>query len=261
VFGRALSYGLIKLDEKSRRYVCYYGDPVDVGARYAAVEKGIAEKTISAPQARAVMAELNNFRTSPERSKYRQPLFDTEFIPDSEEPDKEYAKGVFIYMPTLNERIAYEVAMQEHVERLVLQLNKIDMSEVKYSHFAQMLYMGVIVKQRKNFKFTYDDVEYILYSMERVSDPFVEYDVFQAYLALDDALSAHLHKRAQDAENRLADDEYAPILKTINAHIDAFRDKLAQLDQVYQDERGGAQKRLFYREMLDVFVKEKAVLS
>jgi hypothetical protein len=261
VFGRALAMGLIKLDEKSRRYVCYYGDPVDVGARYAIVEKGIAEKTLSAPQARAVMQDLKNFSTSPDRSKYKQPLFDTEFLPDTDIPDKEYAKGVFIYMPALNERIAREVELQEHVEHLTIQLNKIDMAEVKYNHFAQALYMNVIVKQRKNFKFFYDDVEYILYTMERVSDPFVEYDVFQAYLGLEDSLSAHLQKRAQDAENRLADDEYEPILANINNFIDAYREKLTHLDQVYQNERGGAQKRLFYRSMLDVFMKEKAVLT
>ncbi|MCL2500000.1 MAG: tubulin-like doman-containing protein [Defluviitaleaceae bacterium] len=261
VFGRALAYGLIKLDEKSRRYVCYYGDPVDINARYAVVEKGIAEKTLSAPQARAVIADLKGFGASPDRSKYRQPLFDTEFLPDSDYPDKEYAKGVFIYMPALNERMAQEVEIQEYVERLIIQLNKIDMAEVRYNHFAQALYMGIIVKQRKNFKFFYDDVEYILYTMERVSDPFVEYDVFQAYLALDDSLSAYLQKRAQDAENRLADDEYDPILRTINDYIEAYRDKLTHLDQVYQDERGGAQKRLFYKAMLDVFMKEKAVLS
>jgi hypothetical protein len=261
VFGRALAYGLIKLDEKSRRYICYYGDPVDINARYAVVEKGIAEKTLSAPQARAVIQDIKSFIASPERGKYRQSLFDTEFIADSDEPDKEYAKGVFIYMPALNERMAAEVELQEFAERMIIQLNKIDMAEIRYNHFAQALYMGIIVKQRKNFKFFYDDVEYILYTMERVSDPFVEYDVFQAFLALDEPLAAHLQKRAQEAENRLADDEYAPVLKIINDYIDAYRDKLTHLDQVYQDERGGAQKRVFYKTMLDVFMKEKAVLS
>ncbi|MCL2203365.1 MAG: tubulin-like doman-containing protein [Defluviitaleaceae bacterium] len=261
VFDRAVEKNLIKLDEKSHRYVCFYGDPVDIAARYAAVERGIAEKTISAPQARAIMQDLKQFSTSPDRSKYRQPLFDTEFLPDTDTPDMDYAKGVFIYMPALNERIAHEVELQERVEQLLYQLTKIDMAEVKYHHFAQALYMGVIVKQRKNFKFTYDEVEYILYTMERVSDPFVEYDVFQAYLTLDDALAAHLQKRAQDAENRLGDDEYDPIIKTLSDYIDIYRDKLTHLDQVYQDERGGAQKRLFYRSMLDVFMKEKAVLS
>jgi hypothetical protein len=261
VFGRALALGLIKLDEKSRRYICYYGDPVDVAARYAVVEKGIADKTLSAPQARAVIQDLKSFAANPDRSKYKQPLFDTEFLTDTDLPDNDYAKGVFIYMPALNERMAREVELQEYIERLIIQLGKIDMAEIKYNHFAQALYMGVITKVRKNFKFYYDDVEYILYTMERVSDPFVEYDVFQAFLELDDHLYTYIQKRAQDAENRLADDEYDPIIKVINDYIDSYREKLTHLDQVYMDERGGAQKRLFYRAMLDVFMKEKAVLS
>jgi len=121
--------------------------------------------------------------------------------------------------------------------------------------------MGIIAKVRKNFKFIYDDTEYILYTMERVSDPFVEYDVFQAYLALDDSMAQYLQKRAQEAESRLGDDEFDPIIEKINGYIDTYREKLTHLDQVYQDERGGAQKRLFYRSMLDVFMKEKAVLT
>jgi len=261
IFERAKKFQLIRLDEKSRRYVCYYGDPVDM-KQFAQIEKGIEEKTYSAPQARAVMGELKAFRASEARSKYRQPLFDTEFLPDDvDKPDDEYARGVFIYMPALNERMAHEVEIQEQIEGLLAQLNKIDMEEIKYSHFAQMLYMNVVVKQRKSYRYVYDDAEQNLFTMERVSDPFVEYDVFQAYLALDDTVSDYLHKKARDAENRLADDEYEPILKNINFFIETYRDKLTHLDQVYQDERGGTQKRIFYREMLDVFMKEKAVLS
>ncbi|MCL2273501.1 MAG: tubulin-like doman-containing protein [Defluviitaleaceae bacterium] len=261
VFDRAVAKDLIKMDEKSRRFVCLYGDLVDVQERYAVVEKGIAEKSLSASQARMIMQDIKSFAASPDRSKYKQPLFDTEFIPDTDYPDKEYAKGVFIYMPALNERMAAEVELQEYVEKLLAQLTKIDMAEIKYNHFAQALYMNIITKQRKNFKFTYDDNEHILYTMERVSDPFVEYDVFQAYLALDDTISANLQKRAQDAENRLADDEFEPVITNINTYIESYRDKLTHLDQVYQDERGGAQKRIFYRAMLDVFMKEKAVLT
>ena len=261
VFGRALAMKLIVLDEKLRRYVCYYGDPVDAAQRYAPVEKAIEEKTLSAPQARALIQDIKKFAASPDRKKHRQPLFDTEFLTDTDVPDKEYAKGVFIYMPALNERITREVELQEYLERLVILLGKIDMAEVKYNHFAQAFYMGIIAKVRKNFKFIYDDTEYILYTMERVSDPFVEYDVFQAYLALDDSMAQYLQKRAQEAESRLGDDEFDPIIEKINGYIDTYREKLTHLDQVYQDERGGAQKRLFYRSMLDVFMKEKAVLT
>jgi len=261
IFDKALEYRLIRLEEKTRRYICYYGDHVDLREEFARIEQGINEKTFSAPQARAQINELNRFLTNPAREKFSTPLFDTEFLVEENRPDNEYAKGVFIYMPALNEKIAAEVAMRDHIEWLRSQLVKIDQSEIKYSHFAQALYMGSVFKRRKQYKYAIDDVEHILYTMQNINDLYVDYDIFQAYLGLSDEVSTYLQKKAQDTENSYTDEQYVKLIKDIEKYIQIYRDKLEQLEKAYQDERDGSQKRLFYREMLDVFVKEKAVLS
>jgi len=261
VFDKALDYRLIRLEEKTRRYICYYGDPVDLREEFARIEQGINEKTFSPPQARAQINELNRFLANSAREKFSTPLFDTEFLVEENRPDDEYAKGVFIYMPALNERIAAEVAMRDHIEWLRSQLVKIDQSEIKYSHFAQALYMGTVYKRRKQYKYSVDDVEYILYTMQNINDQYVDYDIFQSYLGLEDEISSYLQKKAQDAENRYTDEQYAKLINDIEKYIQTYRGKLEQLENAYQDERDGTLKRLFYREMLDVFIKEKAVLS
>jgi hypothetical protein len=140
-------------------------------------------------------------------------------------------------------------------------LTKIDLSEVKYSHFAQMLYMGVIVKNRKSYRYKIDDESHILYTMQNITDQYVDYDVFQAYLNLDEGVSAYLQKRAQDDENRCSDEQFIAIVKVIDGYIKNFKEKLEQLDNGYADERDGALKKVFYRAMLEVFIQDKIVLS
>ena len=263
VFDRALKFGLVRLDKERGRYICYFGAPVDIEQQFGPLEKEIREKTMSAPQARAAIVELNNFLADPDREKYQMPLFDTEFVIEGNQnlPDDDYAKGVFIYMPALNERMAEEVAVREQIEELRTNLKKIDQSEIKYSHFAQALYMGVIIKSRKMYKYNLDDVEYILYTMENINDQYVDYDIFQAYLELDVGTASYLQKKAQETENRYTDAQFAKLIKVIDGFIKTYTEKLEQLDTSFYDERDGALKKLFYQEMRDVFIKEKAALS
>jgi len=263
VFEQALQYKLIRLDGERDRYTCYYGDPVDIAVRFDHIERGIREKVLTAPQARAAITELNKFIESPAREKYRVPLFDTEFVIEDNQniPDNEYAKGVFIYMPALNEKIKTELAMRMQIDEIRKNLEKIDRNEIKYSHFAQALYMGVIAKRRKVYKYVLDDVEYNLYTMENINDQYVDYDVFQAYLDLEESTASYLQKKAQDAENRYTDAQFAKLLKVVDGYIKTYTEKLDMLDQSFHDERDGPLKRLFYREMRDVFIKEKAALS
>ena len=260
LFDRAMSYGLIRLDTRER-YTCYYGDDVDVSKHFAHIETELREKTYSAPKARAAIVELDNFLNDPNREKYQVPLFDTEFIVEENKPDDEYAKGVFIYMPALNERMRVEVEMRQKIGKMKSALEKVDQNEIKYSHFAQALYMGAIVKRRKLYKYTVDDVEHTLYTMENINELYVEYDVFQSYLELEESTASYLRKKAQDEENRYTDAQYTKLLKAIDGYIKTYTEKLDQLSTTFYDERDGALKKLFYQEMRDVFVKEKAALS
>jgi len=261
VFDQALEHGIIRLDGNRARYICYFGDPMDIAGRFKHIGSGLDEKTFTAPQARAAIVELNNFLNEPEREKYQIPLFDTEMVVEENKPDDEYAKGVFIYMPALNELVKSEVELREQVKQMRADLEKVDKNEVKYSHFAQALYMGVIFKRRKMYKYTLDEVEYDLYTMENINDQYVEYDVFRSYLDLEESTASYLQKKAQDAENRYTDEQYTKLLKVIDGYIKTYTEKLELLDKSFYDERDGALKRLFYREMRDVFIKEKAALS
>ena len=261
VFDQAFNLGIIRLDERSRRLIGYFGDPVDLQKRYQEVEAKIADKTLSATQARAVITELNEFLVDPARETYSASLFDTEFIDATDTPDLEYAKSVFIYMPTFNEYISNEIAMRKYISALQSQLVKVDMSEIKYSHFAQLLYMGAIEKNRKNYRYSIDGDFRILYTMQTMSEQYVDFDVFQAYLQLEDDVAAHLQKRAQEDENRCTDEQFVAIVKTIDGYIKSYKEKLAQLESSYTSERDGALKIVFYQTMLSVFAREKKVLS
>ena len=261
LFDNAKKYKLIRLDEVSNRYVCLYGDPIDTDKQFGHIEKAVAARTLSAPQARAAIGQLESFISDPAREKHKVYLFDTEFLSGEGVPDDEYAKGVFIYMPALNERIAKEVMVREHIEALKNELEKIDRNEIKYSHFAQALYMGIIIKRRKIYKYDLDGAEYILYTMENINDQYVDYDVFKEYLSLEEITANYLQKKAQDAENRYTDEQYTKLLKVIDGYIKGYTEKLEQLNQSFYEERDGDLKKLFYREMRDVFVKEKAALS
>ncbi|MCL2216230.1 MAG: tubulin-like doman-containing protein [Defluviitaleaceae bacterium] len=261
LFDKAVGYGIIRLEERTRCFFSYYGEPVDLAEQFSHIEAGISQKTLNATQARAAIAELNAFRCDPARELYCRPLFDTEYLAESDEPDVEYAKGVFIYMPRLNEHVAHEVKIRQHIAQLIDALTKIDLSEVKYSHFAQLMYMGVITKNRKSYRYILDEEIKILYTMQNITDQYVEYDVFQAYLNLDDSVSGFLQKRAQDEENRLSDDQFSSVVKIIDGYIKTYKEKLEQLDKGFHDERDGALKRVFYHTMLEVFTQEKIVLS
>jgi hypothetical protein len=259
LFDLALEYKIIRVEERARCYTGYFGDKVNLSARFAHIENGIAEKTFNATQARAAIAELNEFSTDPAREKYSKPLFDTEYLQGK--PDTEYAKGVFIYMPALCEHVKNEVEIREYVRALRSELTKIDLNEVKYSHFAQMLYMGVITKNRKSYRYTIDNEPQILYTMQNITDQYVDYDVFAAYLNLDDDVAEFLQKHAQNEENNCTDEQFVEIVKIIDGYIESYKEKLEQLEKIYNDERDGILKRIFYRTVLEVFLQEKKVLS
>lgn len=261
LFDQALESGIIRLEERTRCFFGFYGEIVDLSQQFIHIENGINNRTLSATQARAAITELNEFLADPAREKYYRPLFDTEYLAESDTPDTDYAKGVFIYMPALAERIAHEVQIRNHIAALRDELVKIDLSEVKYSHFAQMLYMGVITKNRKSYRYTIDNEEVILYTMQNITDQYVDYDVFSAYLSLNEDVSAYLQKRAQEEENNCTDTQFIEIIKIIDSYIESYREKLELLEKAYSDERDGALKRIFYRTMLEVFTQEKVVLS
>ncbi|MCL2224684.1 MAG: tubulin-like doman-containing protein [Defluviitaleaceae bacterium] len=261
LFDCALDYKIIRLEERTRCYFGFYGDRVNLSERFSHIESGIEEKTLNATQARAAMAELNEFLADAEREKYFKPLFDTEYLAETDTPDVEYAKGVFIYMPRLCEYVANEVRIREYIEALRDELSKIDLNEVKYSHFAQMLYMGVISKSRKTYRYTLDGETQILHTMQNITEQFVDYDVFKAYLELPADISAHLQKHAQEEENQLTDDQFVQIGKTIDTFIESYQYKLELLEKTFSNERDGTLKRIFYRTMLEVFTREKEVLA
>lgn len=261
IFDHAIRLNIIRLDERSRRLVGFFGDPVDLPKRFAQVEARIEEQTLSASQARAIITELNVFLADSSREKYSMPFFDTEFIEETDTPDLEYAKGVFIYMPAFNEYITKEILMRKYISQLQAKLKKIDMSEVKYNHFAQLLYMGVISKNRKNYHYALDGEHHILFTTQSFSEQYVEYDVFQAYLQMDESLAAHLQKRAQEEENRYTDAQFIELVKVIDEFIKTYKEKLEQLEAGYASERDAALKIVFFETMLNVFIREKKILS
>jgi len=261
VFDQAIKLNIIRHDERARRLVGYFGDPVDLSKKFADVEANIAEKTLSATQARAIIAEINSFLADPEREKYSVSLFDTEYIADTDTPDLEYAKGVFIYMPAFNDYVTKEIQMRQYLSELQERLTKIDTSEIKYNHFAQLLYMGSISKNRKNYRYTMDGEYHILYTTQTISEQYVEFDLFQAYLALDEGIASHLQKRAQEDENRCTDEQFKALVKVIDGYIKVYKEKLDKLEESYASERDGAIKKVFYQTMLNVFIREKKVLS
>ncbi|MCL2839715.1 MAG: tubulin-like doman-containing protein [Defluviitaleaceae bacterium] len=261
LFDQGLDYGIIRLDERTRSFIGYVGDPVNLSEHFAHIEEGINEKTFNATQARAAMNELKAFITNPARAAYAHPLFDTEFLPETNIPDIEYAKGVFIYMPRLCECVTHEVRLREDINHFIKALAKIDSNEVKYSHFAQMMYMGVITKSRKSYHYRLDDKHEILYTLQNITEQYVEYDVFQAYVDLDDDMSSFLQKRAQEEENRLTDEQFKVIIEIIDDYITIYKEKLEQLNTSFNSERDGMLKKVFYRTMLEVFIQEKKILS
>jgi hypothetical protein len=261
LFDLALQYKIIRLDTRARSYIVHFGHEEDMPRRFSHLETGIAGKTINAVQARAAMAELRDFTTSPAREEFSQPLFDTEFLADGVTPDVDYAKGVFIYTPMLVQHVAHEVYIRQYAQQLREYLVRIDLGEVKYNHFAQLLYMGMITQNRKSFRYTMDGIEHVLYTMQDVINPYVDYDVFQAYIDLDEDISAHLKKTAQETENRLTDAEYAAVVGVLDTLIAAYQEKLKQLESTFTEVHDVGLKRVFYTTMLDVFNKEKAVLA
>ena len=97
--------------------------------------------------------------------------------------------------------------------------------------------------------------------MENITEQYVDYDVFEAYLGMDDDIAAILQKRAQDEENRLTDEQFAELIAVIDGYINMYREKSETLAKSFQDERNGALKKIFYRTMLEVFTQEKIALS
>jgi len=264
LFDIAILYGIIRLDENTRNYIGYYGKTIDLTTRFAHIEEAVNERVMSAQQARAAMSELNAFMsalTEEKRDKYQMPLFDTEFLHDTDRPDNDYAKGVFIYMPILCEKVAHEVNIRQYIEKLQSELLKIDRAEIKYSHFAQMFYMGIISRNRTSYRYTIEGETHILYTMQNITEQYVEYDLFQAYLDLDDSTDLYLQKRARDEENRLDEDQLPDLARIMDSNIKNYGDKLQQLQSSFFDERDGALKKVFYREMLEIFKREKKVLS
>jgi hypothetical protein len=261
IFDIAVDMGIIRHDERARRLVGYFGDPVDVQKQFAKIEASIAEKTMSATQARTLITELNAFLSDEAREKYSVPFFDTEYIVGTDTPDLNYAKGVFIYMPAFNEYITREVQIRQYIAHIQEVLTQIDVSEVKFNHFAQLLYMGVITKNRKNYRYAIDGDFHILYTTQTISEQYVEYDLFQAYLDMDPEIAAYLQKRAQEDENRCTDKQFQALVGVIDDFIKVYKEKLALLEENYTLERDGAIKKLFYQTMINVFAREKKVLS
>ena len=261
IFDKAIAAGIIRHDENMRRLVGYFGDPMDIQKNFANIENSIADKTITAAGARAAIASINELLTSEDREKYSVPLFDTEYLPGTSKPDIEYAKGVFIYMPALNRYISKEIELRSYLAVLHDKLSKIDAGEVKYNHFAQLLYMRVITKNRKNYRYALDGELHILYTTQSLSEQYVEYDIFQAYLGMDDAVSAHLTKHAQEEENRYSDKEFVAAIKTIDDLTKVYKEKLKQLEDSFSSERDGSLKKIFYQTMINVFAREKKILS
>ncbi|MCL1878699.1 MAG: tubulin-like doman-containing protein [Defluviitaleaceae bacterium] len=260
LFDFAIKFKIIRLDERLSCFNVYYGDEVDMSEKFAHIESGINDKTFNATQARAAINELRGFLTNSAREKYTAPLYDTEILDDGT-PDLEYAKGVFIYMPALCERVAHEVELRQHAAELRAELEKVDLNEVKYSHYAQMLYMGVITKNRKTFRYMLDGKSQILFTVQNITDTFVDFDVFSAYINLDEEIATHLQKNAQEQENQLSDEEFAKIAKIIDGFMDSYKEKSELLEKAYHNERDGILKRIFYRTMLEVFARQKKELA
>ncbi|MCL1844866.1 MAG: tubulin-like doman-containing protein [Defluviitaleaceae bacterium] len=260
LFDFALKFKIIRMDERQNCFYVHYGDKVNMSEKFSHIENAIKDKTFNATQARAAINELRGFLTNSAREKYSAPLYDTEILDDGT-PDLEYAKGVFIYMPALCEHVAHEVELRQHAADLRAELEKVDLNEVKYSHYAQMLYMSVITKNRKTFRYMLDGKSQILFTVQNITDPFVDFDVFSAYINLDEDVAAHLQKNAQEQENQLSDEEFAKIAKIIDGFVDSYKEKSEQLEKSYHTERDGVLKRVFYRTMLEVFARQKKELA
>jgi len=261
IFDRAVRLKIIRHNEQAHRLIGYFGSPVDLQKRFGQIQAEIEGKTLSATRARAIIQELDSFLADPAREEYSVPLFDTEYIHGTDTPDLDYAKGVFIYMPAFSEYIAREIQTRDFVTKLKESLNSIDMAEVKFSHFAQLLYMGEISKNRKNYLYTIDGEKKILYTTQTISEQFVEFDLFQAYLNMDADVAEHLQKRAQERENASTDKEFQGLVKTIDGLIKTYAAKLSDIENGFASERNGAIKKTFYQTMLDVLQREKKVLS
>ena len=261
IFDHALERGIITFDSRTRRMVATFGEYVDTLQMFAELETSIVERTLSATQARAAINELDAILANPNRKKHKIDFFDTEFLPGTSEPDHEYAQGVFIYMPELNSQVTQELELHMHIARLRSALLRIDMNEIKFSQFAELLYMGAITKNRKNFQYVLENEIYTLHTMQDSTEKYLDYDIFQSYLDLDDSVAQKLQKRVQDEASNCTDEQFNYILHSLSSYVKDYTAKVAALDDNFTSERDGALKRLYYKTMLNIFKQEQRVLS
>ncbi len=261
VFDKGLDYSLIQFDERNRRYVCRFGEPVNIFEAYNIKKADIMGNAISITDAVKLASKLRSFLADKSRLIHEKSIFDVEFLADKKTPDNEYVKGVFIYMPELNTKIAEEVKTYEEATEILKALSKIEETEVKYSNFAQLVYMGKVFKSRKNYKYTINGEEKILFTLDNMQEKFVEYKLFQAFLKMEQADATVLLAEAIDEENNCSDQRYEEILSTIDTIIESYNEKLTLLTDIFSNEAGMAQTVAFYSTMLEVLNKEKEALK
>ena len=254
-FQQGLQYGYIKLDAKNQFYRCVYGEHWDVSDKFGINEKVLEDKALSASGARLLSAEIKHWLEDTSRLKYEQIIYDYDMVNDDE-----YAQGVFIYMPALNAAIASEVANHQRALLFLEKLGQIEQTEVKYSNFAQIMYMKKIFKSRRNFKYQLDKEDKILYTMVNMQERYMEYELFQAFLAMTKKESTYIQKKAQEAENSCTDQQFEDVIKVIDSFLDVYEGKYSELKRSYLEERDGEQKMIFYKTMLEVFEKAKEAL-
>lgn len=251
-FKKGLEYGYIYWNENV--YVCKYGKTFDINAilKSCGIDD-ILSSAISIPDAtKAKNIIEKQFNERNNSLEYNQKLYNSKFDKNTMEPDIEYSMGIFINMPTLNEKMKKMIEEYENVIDIINRLKTIGDGAKDFENFALILSANIIFKKRG--KYYYSDNN----NMERqlCECPVGEHEpyyVFEAYKSLPAEEIKNLCNKALKYQTQLNDCQFDVYLESMKELENTYLKINEDMSSKYESIENGEKKALFYRVMEETF--------
>lgn len=258
LFDRALQYGYISWEDSEKKYVCRYGDTVNVQAilKKHGIDPDATMNDMNA--CRRCVSELRASLADPERLPKHTAIYDMKLIKNEDGelvPDDEYEKNLFIKMVMVRGEIGNMVENHEECLKILEKLSAVDELDDKMLNYIRLIYTKTINKRRGEY--IYSDKMGAVRTFGELSgkqNNYQDYYLFMIYLNMEAAESRELV--AVEEKNRAAlkqtDEGYEEMQAALTDLSTRLKEKIDELNREWREVDNGESILQTYRSIREV---------
>ncbi|MHB8128070.1 MAG: hypothetical protein ACYDEX_03635 [Mobilitalea sp.] len=253
IFNLAREYGYIVWENSG--YCCYWGKPI--------VYQSILEKHHVNPDGEFNHVKdvklvtdqiqmLMNVRENRERLTEARCLYDILMKDDTNEPDDDYAKNIFIRMVEVRENVERMVKNHEECLSIMDKLNKYGSMDSYITDYIMVNYTGLLQKRFSGYVYLNKDSSIQpLCSLEGIQNDYPEYHVLNSYLKMEPKIMEDLKNRAKKIKSSVTSiEEFEQLKNALSLFIDKLNSSMEKLKENWIEIESGNVVKDMYISML-----------